>query len=291
MYIIQTQSSAGLNEPDLFHVRLRGGEWMKLVSLMRCRFEAEYSEVQRLREQFQRRLALEGKIEASDMILKARKKDLKQSLRRELQFEVEKKQRKSYKSERGWKKRYELSTLIDTQGDWERRRDEKSGLIFFHKKMRQRQLRAARDASVGGLEGLGMESSMDLGGSVEAYDSADSLGQGGGRRPPRGGRAGKHEPVRTVAAPDSTFAAMKEQHQVLSELAGQSLLKGLGLLDDDQVQWAGNVAVEKYSETCQWEIPGVWIGDPLLDASCTSSLGPYTRRPYLIPYSPYLASI
>ena len=38
-----------------------------------------------LREKFQRRLALEGKIEASDVILKARKKDMKQALRRELQ--------------------------------------------------------------------------------------------------------------------------------------------------------------------------------------------------------------
>ena len=144
LYIIQVKTTSGLNEPDLFTARMRGGEFMSLISLMRFKFEEEYSDVQVKRAKFSRRLALEAKIEASGVLLKARKKNMKQQLRRDLQFEVEKKQRKSYKSELGWKKRYDLSTLIDTQGDWERRRDEKSNLLFWHKKIRQRQLRKDR---------------------------------------------------------------------------------------------------------------------------------------------------
>ena len=40
----------------------------------------------------------------------------------------------------------------------------------------------------------------------------------------------------------------------MNEKAGQSLLKGLGMLVDDTVQWEGKVAVEKFAETCQWEV-------------------------------------
>ena len=47
---------------------------------------------------------------------------------------------------------------------------------------------------------------------------------------------------------------MKEQRDIMNEKAGQSLLKGLGMLVDDTVQWEGKVAVEKFAETCQWEV-------------------------------------
>lgn len=36
------------------------------------------------------------------------------------------------KSEAGWRKRFQYSTLIELQGNWERRRDDRTGLYFFH---------------------------------------------------------------------------------------------------------------------------------------------------------------
>jgi hypothetical protein len=36
------------------------------------------------------------------------------------------------KSERGWKRRFRCSKILEIQGNWERRQDDHSGLIFFH---------------------------------------------------------------------------------------------------------------------------------------------------------------
>ena len=74
-----------------------------------------------------------------------------------------------------------------------------------------------------------------------------------------------------MADADSTFVAMKEQREIMNEKAGQSLLKGLGMLVDDTVQWEGKVAVEKFAETCQWEV-----------TACQ-----YTLMIHLINISPY----
>ena len=36
------------------------------------------------------------------------------------------------KSELGWRSRYKMSTLMELQGNWERRRDDRTGMFFFH---------------------------------------------------------------------------------------------------------------------------------------------------------------
>lgn len=40
--------------------------------------------------------------------------------------------RKATKSELGWRSRFKMSTLLEVQGNWERRRDDRTGMSFFH---------------------------------------------------------------------------------------------------------------------------------------------------------------
>ncbi|MFN3431516.1 MAG: hypothetical protein ACK46X_16385, partial [Candidatus Sericytochromatia bacterium] len=55
------------------------------------------------------------------------------AMQRRLQRQLEKKLKKSTKSEEGWKRRFRASSLVEVQGNWERRRDDRNGLLFFHR--------------------------------------------------------------------------------------------------------------------------------------------------------------
>ena len=58
----------------------------------------------------------------------------KNLIQRELQRRVEKKLRKATKSELGWRIRcLRHSSLVELQGNWERRKDDRTGAFFFHK--------------------------------------------------------------------------------------------------------------------------------------------------------------
>merc|ERR1711871_915328 len=78
-------------------------------------------------------MALDAKIENSEVMLRIKEKELELSIQREIQRGIEKKLRKASKSEAGWRRRFKMSTLLELQGNWERRRDDRSGAIFFHR--------------------------------------------------------------------------------------------------------------------------------------------------------------
>jgi hypothetical protein len=131
-YIITNIETQGANDPASFSARMKAGECVGLSSSAFRTFEKEYEEIKLRREMFARQLALDAKIESSQIALQTREKALKAELQKELQRNIEKKLRKATKSERGWSRRFFSSQVLEIQGPWERRRDEKSGTIFFH---------------------------------------------------------------------------------------------------------------------------------------------------------------
>ena len=132
-YIIANSKTRGANDPAAFACRMKSGECVGLSSSAFNSFEKEYAEIKVRREIFARQLALDAKIENSQMVMKTREKALKAEMQRELQRAIEKKLRKATKSEKGWVRRFNGSVLLELQGNWERRRDERSGTIFFRK--------------------------------------------------------------------------------------------------------------------------------------------------------------
>lgn len=132
-YIISNSKTRGANDPAAFACRMKSGECVGLSSSAFNSFEKEYAEIKMRREIFARQLALDAKIENSQMVMKTREKALKAEMQRELQRAIEKKLRKATKSEKGWVRRFNMSTLLEVQGNWERRRDERAGTIFFRK--------------------------------------------------------------------------------------------------------------------------------------------------------------
>lgn len=131
-YIISNIESQGANDPATFSARMKAGECVGLSSSAFRTFEKEYEEIKLRREMFARQLALDAKIESSQIALQTREKAMKADMQKELQRNIEKKLRKATKSERGWSRRFFSSQVLEIQGLWERRRDEKSGTIFFH---------------------------------------------------------------------------------------------------------------------------------------------------------------
>jgi len=130
-YLIINSQSQGANDPATFTTRMKAGECVGLSSSAFRTFEKEYEEIKLRREIFARQLALDSKIENSVIALKTREMALKADLQRELQRGIEKKLRKATKSEKGWSRRFYTSQILELQGNWERRLDEKSGQIFF----------------------------------------------------------------------------------------------------------------------------------------------------------------
>eukprot|EP00595_Chromulina_sp_UTEXLB2642_P002188 CAMPEP_0196768312 /NCGR_PEP_ID=MMETSP1095-20130614/42602_1 /TAXON_ID=96789 ORGANISM="Chromulina nebulosa, Strain UTEXLB2642" /NCGR_SAMPLE_ID=MMETSP1095 /ASSEMBLY_ACC=CAM_ASM_000446 /LENGTH=566 /DNA_ID=CAMNT_0042137723 /DNA_START=2080 /DNA_END=3781 /DNA_ORIENTATION=- len=67
------------------------------------------------------------------MVLKSREKGIQEKYQSEIQRALEKKLRKVTKSNKGWRQRFFMSTVLEIQGLWERRRDDRYGVVFFHK--------------------------------------------------------------------------------------------------------------------------------------------------------------
>ena len=132
-YIINKLTTCGPNEAASFAARLKYLEFIGLSSSVLNQFEANYKEIQERRDAFSKQLALENKIEASEMKLKAKEKEIKTRISKELQRAIEKKVRKATKSEKGWARRFMMSSILEVQGNWERRKDDRSGMVFFRK--------------------------------------------------------------------------------------------------------------------------------------------------------------
>jgi hypothetical protein len=64
--------------------------------------------------------------------LRTKQKQFEIMIRKRTQLAIEKKMRKASKTEKGWKRRMDVSIVIETQGDWEQRLDQRAGTCFFH---------------------------------------------------------------------------------------------------------------------------------------------------------------
>lgn len=132
-YIVQNNASCGANDPASFAAKLKGQEFVGLSSSVFKEFEKEYAEIMERRAIFAKQLALDAKIEASQMKIKIKEIETKERMKREIQGKLEKKLRKATKSEKGWARRFHMSTIVEIQGQWERRKDNRAGSIFFRK--------------------------------------------------------------------------------------------------------------------------------------------------------------
>jgi len=187
-YIIRKEVGCGANEPAAYAVQNRGGEYFCLQSSAFTVYEKEYEAIKERRAAFARQLALNNKIEQCEVNLKARDKAMSSMMRSALQRQVEKKMRKATRSEIGWKSRFLASVVIEVQGNWEQRRDERNNAVFFR------------------------------------------------HIPPN-----HEDDIESVNSLDSEAAA--EQKIKLKSQKGK--------------------IKEKYLDTCQWEVPSTWDGDPL----------------------------
>lgn len=136
-YVLHNEETTGSNDPACFTVYLRGfateDAVADIVSSAFADYERRYKEITGEYERMARKLALDTKIENSEVLLRSKEKQLENQLRNEAQRLIEKKLRKATKSERGWKKRLNNSLLIEVQGQWERRLDQNNDSFFFHK--------------------------------------------------------------------------------------------------------------------------------------------------------------
>lgn len=131
-YIVHNETHQGANNPATFHIKLKAEKFFALGSSSFATFEKKYDFIKEAREKFARKLALDAKIENSEVVLKTRDKELAHSIRNAEQRYIDKKMRKAHKSEIGWRQRYYHSTLMEVVDNWERRRDDRSGMYFFH---------------------------------------------------------------------------------------------------------------------------------------------------------------
>ena len=53
-------------------------------------------------------------------------------IRKRTQLAIEKKMRKASKTEKGWRRRMDVSVVLETQGKWEQRLEQRAGTCFFH---------------------------------------------------------------------------------------------------------------------------------------------------------------
>lgn len=137
---------------------MKASECVGLRSSKFSEYEDKYKAVQEMRDVFNKQVALEERIQRvevffffpmlSNLLLNpyilnnfvsqsnlAVKRTMEKNLiQRELQRRVEKKLRKATKSELGWRIRcLRHSSLVELQGNWERRKDDRTGAFFFHR--------------------------------------------------------------------------------------------------------------------------------------------------------------
>jgi hypothetical protein len=130
---------------------MKAAEMVGLTSSAFKDYEDVYAKIKELRSVFNKQLALDAKIEKVENDLKIREDLTKRRLQDQLQRALEKKLNKvrsiqlftlyqhlklrlcqATKSEIGWRNRYKYSSLVELQGNWEYRRDDRTGLKFFH---------------------------------------------------------------------------------------------------------------------------------------------------------------
>eukprot|EP01035_Chromulina_nebulosa_P018540 gene18540-24260_t len=132
-YMLASKESIGSPEPSTFLIKLKGHEYFGLVLSSLNIYEEKYSSIKEKREVYARQIALDTKIEYTKMVLKSREKGIQDKYQLEIQRAMEKKLRKVTKSIKGWRQRFFMSTVLEIQGSWERRRDDRYGVVFFHK--------------------------------------------------------------------------------------------------------------------------------------------------------------
>jgi hypothetical protein len=132
-YVVHNDAHQGANNPATFAVKLHHMAFASLLSSSFEAFEKKYDFIAEQRARFARQLALEAKIENSEVVLKTRDKEFASSIRDATQRSIDKKMRKANKSELGWRQRYFHSSLVEVVDNWERRKDDRSGMYFFHR--------------------------------------------------------------------------------------------------------------------------------------------------------------
>lgn len=131
-YVIKNECSRGCNDPAIFTIHLRHIELFDLRCSAFKDIIHELDEIGQRRGAFAKQFAMEAKIENAEVQLRAKEALLEMQLRRRAQRDVEKRLNKVAKSEKGWRRRMQLSTVVEVQGNWERRRDDRNGMYFFH---------------------------------------------------------------------------------------------------------------------------------------------------------------
>eukprot|EP01041_Mallomonas_annulata_P003402 gene3402-6754_t len=131
-YVIQNDDTHGSNDPASFTVRLRDGMFFALECSGLKDQSSEHTEIYIRRAMFAKQLAMEMKIENAEVMLRAKDKEMEVMIRKRAQRAIERKLNKATRMEKGWARRMALSTLSEVQGHWERRRDDRTGMFFFH---------------------------------------------------------------------------------------------------------------------------------------------------------------
>ena len=168
------------------------------------------------------------------------------------------------KSERGWKRRFELSTLLETQGEWEKRMDNAPsgmfmGLMFFRhiekQRVQRKNTKALIEAQLLALKQseAHLDSDLEWGGTDMGVSQSQGQGQGGSQSGSRGNTHTNTHPT----SPDGNSNS-------------NTSISGLEVGEEG----------EKYAETCQWEVPGTWRGDPLYRAPVHDTDNPADEEAY-----------
>ena len=93
-YVVHNETHQGANNPATFHIKLKGDKFFSLGSSSFTAFEKKYDFIKDARERFARKLALDAKIENSEVVLKTRDKEFATSIRDFEQRKIDKKARK-----------------------------------------------------------------------------------------------------------------------------------------------------------------------------------------------------
>ena len=137
-YVLANDLSHGPNDPACFTLRFVGyGDRetfsAEVISSAFALMEQQYIDIQDERARFKRENALDDKIEASEIALRTKKKEFEMKLRKQTQLAIEKRMRKTAKTEAGWRQKMQGSIVQSIQGQWEQRLDQRTGTCFFHR--------------------------------------------------------------------------------------------------------------------------------------------------------------
>lgn len=133
LYVIVNVEHCGSNAATSYTTRMKSAEMVGLTSSAFQQYEDNYQKILELRDTFGKQLALDARIERLENDLKIKSAAKQRAIQQELQYALEKRMKKITKTEGGWRKRFGCSELVEVQGNWERRRDLRGGMIFFHR--------------------------------------------------------------------------------------------------------------------------------------------------------------